>query len=126
MMHPLTLYSLLVGWRSTCRDSGAQCIILVFILRRLLLPVGNWGTLLLLHITVLVYLGKKFEMCDCASGHNYPPSLPLSKALTDPLHLLGYGWMMLTAVLVLQPCCHAIMQACATFSTLMMWLWSVL
>ena len=26
MMRPLTLYSLLVGWRSTCRDSGAQCV----------------------------------------------------------------------------------------------------
>ena len=65
------------------------------VLRRLVLPAGNWGTLLLLHITVFVYLGKKFEVCDYTCGHNYPPYLPSPIALTNPPHHpLRYGWMM--------------------------------
>ncbi len=57
----------LVVWRSTCRESGAQCVLIILVLGRLMLPAGNWGIVMLLLKALLVFLGKNFDICEADS-----------------------------------------------------------
>ncbi len=51
-----------VVWRSTCRESGAQCVAMALVVLRLMLPAGNWDMLLPVVLAMLVSLGKKLEI----------------------------------------------------------------
>ncbi len=48
-----------VVWRSSCKESGAQCVVMVLVMLRLMLPARNWD-MLLGDLALLVNLGKRF------------------------------------------------------------------
>ncbi len=108
------------GWRSSCRESGAQCVAMVLELQRVMLPAGNWDILLLVALAILVNLGKKFIVSSIVKATVLSPPIA-SHLQASPL---GYGLMMWTAALVLQPCSPAVTAALGltTVATLKMWL----
>ncbi len=50
-----------VVWRSTCGESGAQCVMMVLVSLRLMLPAGNWDMCLLVVLAMLINLGKNLR-----------------------------------------------------------------
>ncbi len=84
MMPPLLLYSPMVSWKFTYRGCGAQCVVMVLVRLKLVLPAANWDSMAFYQLLMLVRLGKDiishcsdFTSCfvDC-----FPLRFPFSRA----------------------------------------------